>query len=372
MTFLLLATAVFISAAFFILTVTLVSNLLFFQRLEPTAAPEKRPFLSILIPARNEAAVIQTTLQHILDQTYAHFELILLDDQSTDGTGALAQATAAGDPRFRLINGRSLPPGWLGKNWACHQLAEQAQGELLLFLDADVRLDPIAVAALVTQQQQTAADLLTVWPTQHTQSWSERLIVPLMGFAILTYLPILPVHYTHWPAFAAANGQCLLFRRRAYEAIGGHETVRQNVVEDVALAQRIKRQKLRLRMSDGNGLVACRMYDSWPAVRDGFSKNILAGHQNSILFLLASTLFHWLLFVLPVVWLLIAPGWLPATWLGLGVGLRLATAVYTRQRPFDALLMPLSVILMTRIALNALWWRWRGTATWKGRTLKSA
>ncbi|MCC6601794.1 MAG: glycosyltransferase [Anaerolineae bacterium] len=358
----------FISFALLILGLTAVANFLFFPRLKKIQ-PAQQPKMSILIPARNETAVIGQTIHALLSQTYANFELILLDDQSDDGTGTTATQAAGGDGRFRLISGTPLPPGWLGKNWACHQLSQAATGDYLLFADADVRWAPGAVAALLALAQREQADLLTVWPTQHTETWAERLVVPLMSFAILCYLPILPVHYTNLPAFAAANGQCLLFRRGAYEQVGGHTAVHHNVIEDVALAKTIKSHGLRLRMADGNRLVSCRMYQNWPEVRAGFAKNILAGHGGSAPFLLLSTIFHWLVFLFPWVWFAATLNVWPLI-LGLGgVILRGGTAVFTHQRPLDALLMPVSVLLMTRIAWQSIHWQRKGTAEWKGRRL---
>ncbi|WP_420643867.1 glycosyltransferase [Candidatus Leptofilum sp.] len=360
----------FISLALGILAVTAVSNFLFFPRLKATQ-PASQSKLSILIPARNEAAVIDQTIRGLLAQSYANFELLLLDDQSDDGTGAVATQAANGDERFRLLPGSPLPPGWLGKNWACHQLSQAATGEYLLFADADVRWQPDALTALLTLAQTGQADLLTIWPTQQTESWAERLVVPLMSFAILCYLPILPVHFTNWPVFAAANGQCLLFRREAYEKVGGHTAVRNNVIEDVALAKTIKANRLRLRMADGNRLVTCRMYQNWPEVKAGFAKNILAGHGNSIPFLLLSTLFHWLLFLIPWLWFAATLDVWPLILGLIGVGLRVGTAVFSHQRPLDALLMPVSVLLMTRIALQSIQWQQQGTAEWKGRRLEA-
>lgn len=359
----------FISFALLILGITAVSNFLFFPRPKATQ-PAQRPKLSILIPARNEAAVINQTIRTLLKQSYTNFELILLDDQSDDGTGAIAQQSAGGDDRFSLLSGAPLPPGWLGKNWACHQLSQAATGDYLLFADADVRWSSTALAALLALAQSSQADLLTVWPTQHTESWAERLVVPLMSFAILCYLPILPVHHTNWPAFAAANGQCLLFRREAYEQVGGHTAVHNNVIEDVALAKTIKVHGLRLQMADGNKLVSCRMYQNWPEVKAGFAKNILAGHGGNVPFLLLSTLFHWLIFLFPWLWFALTLDIWPLI-LGLaGIGLRLGTAVFTHQRYLDALLMPVSVLLMTRIAFQSIQWHQRGTAEWKGRILE--
>ncbi len=384
--------ATFVSFALFIVGITAVANFRFFPRLRATE-PAATPFVSLLIPARNEAAVIGQTVRALLAQQYPRFEVILLDDGSEDSTTSVAQQAAQEDPRFHLISGRPLPAGWLGKNWACHQLSQAALGELLIFTDADVQWQPGALSALVacfTNQKplfpnrastaavgqrfaaynQRPADLLTIWPTQTTITWAERLVVPGMALAILAYLPILPVHYAPWPIFAAANGQCMAFRRQAYEAVGGHVAVRDQVVEDVALARRIKRAGLRLRMADGNRLIGCRMYDGWTAVRDGFAKNILAGHGNSVPFLLASTLFHWLVFVFPWFWLALSGSAWALALVVAGVGVRMATAVFTHQRPLDALLMPITVLLFTRIAAQSIWWHYRGGPKWKGRTVK--
>lgn len=357
----------FIFFTLLIIGITVLSNLIFFPRLR-AAEPEETPLISVLIPARDEAAVITRTVRQVLAQTYSKFELLLLDDDSTDGTSDLAAAAAQGDRRFRLLRGESLPDGWLGKNWACHQLAQTARGDLLLFMDADVQLQPAALGALVTRITRENAGLLTIWPTQITETWGERLVVPLMAFAILGYLPVLPVHYTNWQAFAAANGQCLLFTRAAYQEIGGHAPVQDNIIEDVALARQIKKAGLPLRMADGNRLISCQMYPGgWPDVRDGYTKNILAGHEGSVFFLLISTIFHWLVFVFPWVWWPFGGGVFA---LGLGLTsllLRALTAAFTHQRLLDALFMPISVVLMTRIAFQSIAWHYKGSGSWKGR-----
>ena len=240
------------------------------------------PALSVLIPARNEAGVIASTVQALLSQDYPDFEIIILDDHSSDNTTELALTAAGGDRRLRVLPGANLPPGWLGKNWACQQLSQAArlESEWLLFSDADVRWQPGALQALVLASQDLHADMATVWPTQITHTWAERLVVPLMAQAIIGYLPLLAVHYLPLSIFAAANGQCLLFRRSAYQAVGEHASVYDSVIEDVSLARRTKKLGYNLRMLDGDRLVACRMYTSWAGVRDGFAKNILAGSRQ--------------------------------------------------------------------------------------------
>jgi chlorobactene glucosyltransferase len=383
----------FISAALLVIGITILSNLVFFPRLQDDF-PGEKPFISILIPARDECEVIQKVVLQVLAQTYTNFELIVLDDQSSDNTAALAIQAAKGNRRFQLIPGQTLPAGWLGKNWACHQLSRAANGEFLLFLDADVNLTPNALSAMVAYMNRENAGLLTTWPTQRSEKWGERLIVPLINFAILSYLPILAVHFSSWPAFAAANGQCMLFRRTTYQACGGHAAVRNKIVEDVALAQKVKAVsfatqkstrtnqpfqlldslkayfKSPLRMIDGNLMVSCHMYpQGWTQVKHGLAKNLLAGHGNQPILLLISTIFHWLIFIVPWVWWILGA----SLWaLGLGItGLvyRAITALFTHQRLVDTILMPVSVLLMTRIAAQSLIWHYKNSTEWKGRKI---
>ncbi|GAB4481764.1 MAG: hydroxychlorobactene glucosyltransferase CruC [Anaerolineae bacterium] len=357
-----------------------VINALTFPRLDRFALPAAPlPFVSLLVPARDEAPRIAETVRRLLAQDYPAFEVIILDDHSTDGTAVAALAAGGGDPRLRVIPGADLPPGWAGKNWACHQLSQAARGEILVFTDADVRWEPRALPALVGAMEASRADLYGIWPTQQTITRAERLVVPLMTFVVLGYLPVLAVHHIPWPVFAAANGQCMAWRRHAYLKTSGHVAVRAEVLEDVLMARRVKAFGLRLRIGDGAGLIGCRMYDGWPAVRDGYAKNIFAGYGESYPAILAAAIFHWALFLLPWVWLALGwltpalPGWplWPALLIALGVGLRALTAAVTRQRIGDAILMPVSVLLMTVIAARSVYWYVRyGGPQWRGRTIR--
>jgi len=347
-------------------------NVFVLPRLQTATSENQQtaPMVSILVPARNEATVIGETLQMLRCQTYQRLELIVLDDNSTDATAQIAASHAAHDTRVRVLPGRPLPPGWLGKNWACQQLAAAASGDYLLFADADTRWRPDALTALIAHSQRHNADLLTIWPTQITLTWAERLVVPLMNFVILSYLPILMVHYSPFSLFAAANGQCMLWKADAYRALGGHRTIAAEVLEDVKLARLVKRSGYRLRMADGNGMVACRMYSGWESVRNGFAKNILAGYGSSVAILTIAAIFHIAAFVLPLL-LVLDPVWhhWGAAMLLLGMLTRAVTAAYSQQRIQDAFLMPLSVILLTLIARQAVSWHWSGTTSWKGRII---
>jgi chlorobactene glucosyltransferase len=362
---------------FFLILIALITilNALTFPRLFPLPPPfDFRPSVSVLVPARNESAVIAGTVEAWLAQEYTDFELLILDDNSSDSTAEIAQASARGDPRLRVLAGAPLPEGWKGKSWACHQLAEAARGDLLLFTDADVTWQPGALSALVGEVGRSRADLLSVWPKQITHTWAERLVVPLMGFVFLGYLPILAVHYVPWPVFSAAIGQCLVIRRPAYQAIGGHASVREALVEDMALAWNIKHKRLRLRLADGTRLGSVRMYRNWPEVRDGFAKNILAGHANRISLLFLSALIHWSLFLFPCLWLAIGwalpvPGWpvAPVVLSVQGMLIRALTAAVTHQRIGDAVTLPISIISMTLITARAVQWHFSGGPRWKGR-----
>lgn len=369
---------IFILSALSVIVFITLLNTITFPRLQETTN-NNQPFVSVLIPARDEALIIGETVRGILAQDYPSFEVIILDDASTDGTFHLAQEAGRGDKRLRAVSGKPLPPGWSGKNWACQQLSELALGELLLFCDADVRWEQTGLRAVVACMQRYRADTFTVWSTQETVSLAERLVVPLMMFSILSYLPELAVRKIPWTSFAAANGQCLAFRRQAYQKIGGHAAVKNEIVEDIVLAKKTKKHGLHLVMALGNGFVHCRMYQNWRQVRQGFAKNILAGHGGQPIFLLISAVFHWLLFIIPWVWLFMGltapetPGWFefPLAAIALGVGARALSAAVSRHNLLDALLMPVSTGLMTVIAGQSLWWHYtQGGPQWKGRVVK--
>jgi chlorobactene glucosyltransferase len=373
------------SAALIGIAIIAIVNALTFPRLRVAHAQTTARSVSVCIPARDEARVIAQTVGALTAHADPNLEILILDDHSTDDTGALALAAAAGDPRVRVLAGADLPPGWHGKNWACQQLGAAARGEWLVFTDADVVWQTGALAALAAHAEATRADLLTVWPTQQTVTWGERLVVPLMAFVILGYLPALAVHHLPFASLAAANGQCLCFRRIAYQQLGGHAAVRSRIIEDIVFARAVKRAHLRLRMADGGGLIGCRMYTRWREVRDGYAKNILAGYGSAV-GLLLGTAFHWLIILFPWLWLIAEaaraaaapPGdrahllW-AACLIALGCGVRALTAAVTRQRIADAVWLPVSALLMTVIAAQSLWWQARyGGPRWKGRLIQSS
>jgi len=243
-----------------------------------------RPFVSVIVPARDEAVNIETCVRSLAATRYDGFEIIVVDDRSTDGTAGIVRSLDRGNARsLRLVEGAELPAGWLGKPWACHQGAAIAAGDLLLFTDADTRHGPDLLARAVAGLDEEGADLFTVIGRQLLESFWERVVQPQIFFMMLVRFPRIERTATrgHWRE-AIANGQYLLFRRGAYEAIGGHESVRDEVVEDLALAQRVKRAGLRLRLRGAEPDLATRMYRSLPHLVEGWSKNLFRGGLQSV------------------------------------------------------------------------------------------
>jgi len=244
------------------------------MRAPKTSMNFARP-VSILIPARNEAATISGAITSALGSTGISVELIVLDDHSTDGTANIARAIS--DPRLRVISSRSLPPGWGGKNHACAQLAEAARHDILLFLDADVRLQPDGVARLMSRldAEQDLAMLSGV-PRQITVTWLEWMLLPFIHVLLLGYLPFAFDRGTD-PRLAAACGQLIMVRADAYHASGGHDAIRGHLHDGIALARSLRRAGFRTSLIDATTLATCRMYHNTRDVWDGLSKNATEG-----------------------------------------------------------------------------------------------
>jgi chlorobactene glucosyltransferase len=355
-----------------------LTNLRALRRLGDFPAPSQFPTVSVLVPARNEASAIGPCLRSLLSQDYPAFEVVVLDDESDDETGEMLAALAAEDPRLRVLQGQPLPEGWIGKHWACHQLAEAAQGDLFLFTDADTAHSPQALRRAVGALEAEGADLLTALPWQELGSWGERLCIPVAYWSVFSLLPVGLAHRLRLPGLSVGNGQFLLFRREAYQAVGGHEAVRANPVDDIALAQRIKAQGFCLRLVDATGEVRCRMYRGWREILEGFSKNLFAVFQ----FRLLEHVFAWC-WLLLVAW----QPWVALIWNALGgegspfltsralvalaEGFALWGIVLWRFRfPLSLLpLYPFSMLAFWFIAMRSVWVTVRGQAMWKERRL---
>jgi chlorobactene glucosyltransferase len=236
--------------------------------------------VSVIVPARNEAATIATVVRSILDTSYSPFELLVVDDRSSDRTAAIVESLPP-DPRLRLIRGEELPEGWYGKPWACFQGYRHARGDLLLFTDADTRHQPALLGHAVGALEQENAALVTVSPTQRCVTFWERLIMPQIWFLLaLRYHPQ-TVNRARRASDVIANGQFILTSRTAYEIAGTHAAVRHEVAEDLALAQTYLAKGLKLHFAFAERLMETRMYQSLAHLIEGWSKNIYLGGRRS-------------------------------------------------------------------------------------------
>jgi len=239
--------------------------------------------VSILIPARNEEENILPLLISIKEQDYYNIEVIVLDDNSDDETYQIVNEFCQTDHRFSIIKGELLPQGWLGKNYACYQLAKQAKGDFLLFLDADEIVKDELINNSLYRMQIGKLSLLSLFTNQITQSLGEKAVVPLMHFLLLNLLPLRLVKLSKLPSLSAASGQFMLFNAQDYIKNQWHQQVKGKVVEDVEIMKLVKENKLNGEVLLANGYIYCRMYKSYKESIEGFSKNLLSGFGNSIL-----------------------------------------------------------------------------------------
>lgn len=279
--------------------------------IRPESNSETGRKISVCIPARNEESNLPPLLDSLLRQNYSNYSILVLNDSSEDNTQEVLENYRDQHPeRIILLQGKPKPDNWLGKPWACQQLADAAEGDILLFLDADTTVRPDMLIATNHSFEKFGLDMLTVWPRQIVKTFWEKTIIPLIYHALVTALPAIYVyrkprwmprfiHSTQAEKFAAANGQCIAFTRECYDAIGGHRSVKRQIVEDVELAKRVKRKGFTIRMFHGVGSVECRMYKSHKELFSGLRKNFLAGFGNSLPLFILAAIIHLIVFLLP-------------------------------------------------------------------------
>ena len=327
----------------------------------PAESESGGPAVSLLVPMRDEAANLTRSLPAMLRQLGVA-ELIVLDDQSGDGSAELARAIVAGVPNARVVSGKPLPPGWVGKNWACEQLGEQAAGDLLMFCDADVLLADGAVQAVLSEMRNQRADVFSVFPRQRTGSLGEMLLTPLIDDVLLCFLPF-GLLSLNVPSAATANGSLLVFTRPAYQLLHGFSAVRSEIVEDVAIARRARAAGLRLGLALGGGLVQTRMYSGYRATVLGLARGLLPVTGGSRLRLAAAAVWHLAVYTLPLGASTRRRRWLLP--LGLGLAERALVAIKCDPRSiWQAALTPLCPIAFVPMAAQAM----RRGQQWKGRS----
>lgn len=329
----------------------------------PARAPSR---IAVLIPARNEEANIGAAVAAVLASEHVDLELHVLDDASTDGTAAILAGIA--DPRLHVARAPALPAGWCGKQHACAALARRATAPLLVFLDADVRLAPDALARISGHMDAHPDQALASgFPRQITRGWAEKLLLPLIHVLLLGYLPMGRMARSRAPGFGAGCGQLMAVRAGAYAAAGGHAAVRGSLHDGVTLPRAFRRAGFLTGLFDATPFAACRMYESARGVWQGLSKNATEGMAQPVALPIWTALLaggH----ILPFVLVAVAPT--PAAWLAVScsLGLRLLLAQRFRQSRASALLSPIGIAAL--LALQ--WWALAGAAlgrkaVWRGR-----
>ena len=343
--------------------------------------PERAPSVGVIIPARNEAENIEECLASLTKSRYPNFEIIVVDDRSEDGTAELARTVPAGNAkRLVVIDGEALPQGWLGKPWACQQGARVTSAELLLFADADTTHGENLLSRSITELQNKDADLLNVLGLQVMESFWEYLVQPQIFLAVVFRHPDLErsARSSQWQD-GVANGQFMLMPRTSYEAIGGHESVRDRVLEDLALAQTVKRHGRTLVVRMAMDALRTRMYRSLTSMIAGWSRLIQMGAVQgqplvaSFGAVTVTTLCFWIVPPLMLISALAGFGgetlliWSALVY-GLSVGIHAAFLNFLGGPTYYAVFYPLGsfvvIYIMIRSKIRA------GDVEWKGRRYK--
>jgi glycosyltransferase involved in cell wall biosynthesis len=350
-------------------------NLLFYRRISVwLAAPGVSSAVSVLIPARNEEGNIAATLKSVLANRGVEFEVVVLDDHSTDRTAEIVAEIAARDSRVRLELAPPLPPGWCGKPHACHVLAQRARHGTLVFVDADVQLAPDALQRMAGFMEKSGVALASGVPHQELGTFSERLLLPQIHFVLLGYLPLPMMRWTKRPAFSAGCGQLFIVRRDVYEVVGGHEPIRSTLHDGVKLPRLFRRHGFKTELFDATDVASCRMYRTNMEVWRGLGKNATEGlaAPGTILpmslLLFGGTVLPFLLLAM-LTQMSFSGAVMTTAAIALAWLARLIAVARFRQPLGSALLHPLGVLALLVIQWFALARQLTGKpAVWKGRS----
>ena len=350
--------------------------------------PSDAPLISVCIPARNEERNIRACVEAVLAQDYPNLEVIVLDDCSTDSTLVMLAELASRDARLRPISGSDLPNGWAGKPYALHQASAAARGPWLCFIDADTFISPITLSSCYVKALQTRADLFTIMTFQLMGSFWEKVVMPLVMTGLSAGFSPRKVNDPNRKD-AIANGQFILVKRAVYDAIGGHESVKDSIVEDKAIAEQVKWNGYRLIVADGMQLARTRMYTSLPEMWEGWTKNIYLGLRDQpsltalgIFGAFLSVIVSLVLPAWPILgafWYLNEGGWMAATVIIESL-LLWAYLIYARSKiaekmnisPWYAFTTPLGAAVFGAMMFISTWKVLsRQGVTWKGRVYAS-
>ena len=318
--------------------------------------------VSILIPMRNEERNVEAVLSSVLATSLLpQREIIVLEDHSSDSTSELLTKYSS----IKSIDGTQLPNGWLGKNFACHQLVAHSTGAYLVFVDADVRLTERSIAAAITNMNSFGWDFISPYPRQIADTFFERLIQPLLQWSWLASLPLRFAEKLKFPSLVIANGQFFIVKRDAYLKVGGHKAIRHEVIDDLELARLLVQHNFKGGVADGSDVAKCRMYHNQTELFAGYSKSLWRAFGSPIGAIVASLL----LLATGVIPFLLALAGYRAAWIGylLIVLSRYVAAIRTRSTPSTALLHPLAMLVLVYLIAKSWYQKVTGQLFWRGR-----
>ena len=336
----------------------------FVQIRTPKRASEFQESIGVVVPMRNEAENVEGVVATLAAQS-GDMHFYLLDDNSEDSTYELLHKFTAEDSRFTVIKGAPLGDGWIGKTWALQQLFEVSNEEVLVSIDADVRLNNDAINKAITTMKQAQLDFVSPYPRQIAQSFAERLIQPLLQWSWLTTVPLRYAESSGQKSMAVANGQFFVVRRSALTSIGGYQTVRHAVIDDVFLARALMQNGSSGTVINGSEIAETRMYTSWNEIEAGYGKSLNKAF-GSIIGAVFVAVFLFVTSVAPLILGLLGNAY---GWLGLAaiVGTRVLSAIKSRGNVLDSVLHPISVVALIYLIVYS--YLMRGSIQWKGRTV---
>jgi chlorobactene glucosyltransferase len=383
MTYFYISTAIFIGGLFIVYWLHNQYHLDIVVQL--TTPPVDAPLISVCVPARNEERNIRLCVESMLAQDYPSFELIVLEDRSTDATAEILRELASQNNKLKIIQGADLPNGWAGKPHALFQASAAARGEWLCFVDADTFLSPNTLSACYTKAIETQADMFTIMTFQILGSFWEKAVMPIVTTSLSVAFSPRKVNNPE-SQDAIANGQFILIKRTVYDAIGGHERVRDQIVEDKAIAEQVKWNGYRLIVADGRTVARTRMYTSLPEMWEGWTKNIYLGLSNRpslvLLGLFGAFLTLFVALALPlwpllgIFWYVRGGGWQAIAvvaesflfWL-IVLNTRARVATGMRISPWYALTLPLGSAVFAAMMITSTCRVLAGKGiSWKGRS----
>ena len=346
------------------LVVFIISLINFFTILRPNLASEITEFVSVIVPLRNEAENISGLVSSLLSQnSLTNVEYLFLNDNSEDNSFDLLVSALSHHTNAKVIQGSPMPPGWIGKTWALEQLLELSKGEIIVSIDADVRLAPDAINKSITLMKSRELDFLSPYPRQITSTVGERLIQPLLQWSWMSTLLLGIAEKASFSSMAVANGQFFIVRKKALLLVGGYESVKADVLDDVFLARRLLKTGSHGVVVNGASIAECRMYSSWSEIEAGYGKSLRHAF-GSPFGSLCAIFFIFLTGIAPLLFALMGSAW---GWLAFAfiLGTRMMSASRARTRIIDSLFHPISSTLLIYLIFYS--YLMRGYIQWKGR-----